>query len=121
MHHDPVPLTYISRFTDLVEYYVESRKFYVESRSKVHFSAVVIAVSIKHCTVIVFDTLFKHAHGPMPLTNISRSIDSVSFFVETRKFYVESRTKVHFSAAVIALSMKHGIVIVLDRLFKHAP
>ena len=37
------------------------------------------------------------------------------------KIYVESRNKVHFFAAVLAVRMKPCIVIVLDKLFKQAP
>ena len=61
MHHDLVPMTYISRSTGFVKFYVESRKFYVESRNSMHFSTAVLAGSIKPCIEIVLETLFKHA------------------------------------------------------------
>ena len=61
-HHYLVPLTNISCFTDFV-------KIYVESRNKVHFSAAVIAGSMKPCIVIVLDTLNNHLlwHGALDL------------------------------------------------------
>ena len=57
----------------------------------------------------------------MPLTFISRSSDFVNILRRVWKIYVESRNKVHFSAAVVAVKMKPCIVIVLDTLFKQAP
>ena len=57
----------------------------------------------------------------MPLTFISRSSDFVDILRRVWKIYVESRNKVHFSAAVVAVKMKPCIVIVLDTLFKQAP
>ena len=70
-HHDSVPLTYVSRSSDfvkfyvvkfyVVKFYVVSKKIYVESRNKVHISAAVIAGSMKPCTVIIHDKLFKQA------------------------------------------------------------
>ena len=57
----------------------------------------------------------------MPLTFISRSIDFVNILRRVWKIYVESRNKVHFSAAVVAVKIKPCIVIVLDTLFKQAP
>ena len=57
----------------------------------------------------------------MPLTFISRSSDFVNILCRVWKIYVESRNKVHFSAAVVAVKMKPCIVIVLDTLFKQAP
>ena len=117
----------------------------LELRNKVHFSAAVVAASIKPCIVIVLDTLFKHtpltgaldlhltlywlckilfqvylAHTMVTLTYILPFTDFVKFNVESRKCYVHSRNKVHFSAAVIAGSIKPGIVIALYTRFKHA-
>ena len=63
-NHEPMPLTYISRFTDFVKFNVESRKFYVESRNKMDISAAMIPGSIKPCIVIALDTVFKHAPRP---------------------------------------------------------
>ena len=77
---------------------------------EVHFSAAVIAVNMKPCTVIVLDALFKKHHDLVPLTYLSCSTDFV-------KIYVKSRNKVHFSVAVKAVSKE----IVLDTLFKNAP
>ena len=102
MHHDLLPLTYISGSNDFV-------KIYFKLRINVNFTAAVIAMSMKPCIVIVFDILFMH--DPVPLTFISHSINFV-------KIYVESTTKVHFS---VAMSMKPCIVSVLDILFMHAP
>ena len=53
-HHEPVPLTYILHSNDFV-------KIYVKSRTKVQFSAAVLAVSMKPCIVIVLQILLKHA------------------------------------------------------------
>ena len=50
----------------------------------------------------------------MPLTFISRSSDFVNILRRVWKIYVESRNKVHFSAAVVAVKMKPCIVIVLE-------
>ena len=61
MTNEPVPLTYILNSIDFVKFNVESRKFYVKSFNKVHFSTAVIAGSMKPCIVIALDTLFKHA------------------------------------------------------------
>ena len=58
---------------------------------------------------------------PVPLTLISRSSDFVNILRRVWKIYVESRNKVHFSAAVVAVKMKPCIVIVLDTPFKQAP
>ena len=58
---------------------------------------------------------------PVPLTFISRSSDFVNILRRVWKIYVESRNKVHFSAAVVAVKMKPCIVIVLDTPFKQAP
>ena len=74
MHHDLLPLTYISRSNDLV-------KIYFKSRTNVHFTAAVIAVSMKPCIVIVVDILFMH--DPVPLTFISCSINFVKIYVES--------------------------------------
>ena len=55
-------------------------KFYVKSRNKVHFSAAVMAVSMKPCIVVVLDTL---KHTPWPvfcLTYIARC----SYFTKCR-------------------------------------
>ena len=57
----------------------------------------------------------------VPLTFISRSTDSVNILRQIYKIYVESRNKVNFFAAVLAVKMKPCIVIVLDTLFKQAP
>ena len=84
-------------------------KFTSSLETNVHFTAAVIAVSMKPCIVIVLDILFMH--DPVSLTFISCSINFV-------KIYVESTTKVHFSVAV---SMKSSIVSVFDILFMHAP
>ena len=91
-------------------------KVYVESRIKVQFSVAVIVVSMKPCIVIVLDTLFSTHHDPVPLTYISYS----NRFVKILR--VKSRIEVHLSAAaVIAVSMKPCIIVVLDTLFKHTP
>ena len=86
-----------------------------------HFSVAVIAVSMKPCIVIVLEALLKHYHDMLFLTYISSSTDFVKFYVKSRKFYIESRNKVHFSAAGIAASMKPCTVFVLDTLFEYAP
>ena len=60
--------------------------------------------------------------GNYYMTYISRSTDFVNIYVESTDFvfvYVESRIKVHFSVAVIAVSMKPCIVIANDTLYKH--
>ena len=100
-HHDLVPLTDISRSTDFV-------KIYVESRNKVHFSAALIAGSMKPCIVIVLDTLNHHRPWcPWPTFHAPLSLS---------KFYVKSRIKVHSSAAAMAEDETlHRLV------FKHTP
>ena len=71
-----------------------------KSRTQTHFSAAVIAASVRPCIIIVIDTLFLNTHHELvPLTYSLRFIDFVNF-------YVESRTKVLFSAAVIVASVK---------------
>ena len=57
MHLDPVTLTYISRFIDLVN-------FYVEVWFSLHF---VIVASVKLGIVIVLDMVFMHAPRPSAL------------------------------------------------------
>ena len=57
----------------------------------------------------------------VPLTLISRSTDFVKILRQVSKIYVESRNKVHFFAAVLAMRMKPCIVIVLVTLFKQEP
>ena len=57
----------------------------------------------------------------MPLTLISRSTDFVNILRRVKKIYVESRNKVYFSAAVVAVKMKPCIVFVLDTILKQAP
>ena len=42
-------------------------------------------------------------------------------FASSLENYVESGNKLHFFAAVVALSMKPCIVVVFDTLFKQAP
>ena len=54
----------------------------------------------------------------MPLTFISRSSDFVNILRRVMKIYVESRNKVHFSAAVVAVKMKPCIVIMPPTLKK---
>ena len=61
---------------------------------------------MKPCMNIVLDTLLNMHNDPITLTYISRSTDLV-------KVYVESSIKEHFSVAVIAVSMKPSIIIVL--------
>ena len=46
----------------LYQYFVSSRKIYVESRNNFHFSAAEVVVRMKPCIVIVLDTLLKQAH-----------------------------------------------------------
>ena len=88
-------------------------KFYVEPRNKVHFSVAVIAGNFETLhSICAWHSLWAHTmtrcpwptfHAPLPLSN----------------FYVESRNKMHFSAAAMAVSMKPCIVVVFDTLFKH--
>ena len=103
-HHDPVPMTYISRSTDFV-------KIDAKSGTIVHFSVAVIAGIMKPCIVVFLHTLFKQHHDPVPMTYISRSTDFV-------KIDAKSGTIVHFSVAVIAGIMKPCIVVFLHTLFK---
>ena len=83
-------------------------KFYVEPRNKGHFFVAVIALGMKHCIVIVLDTLFEHTPWPGAL--------DLHFTLHwlCRIFMSSLEKKVHFSAAAMAVSMKPCIVVVLD-------
>ena len=77
------------------------------------FSEAVIAASVKPCIVIVLDTLEARTITQCPWPSFHAP-------VALPWFYVESSIEVCFSEAVIALSVRPCIVIVLDILFKHA-
>ena len=67
------PSTFTSKFDIYIKVFV--------------FSALVIAVTVKPCIVIVLDIQSSTHLDPVSLTYISRSIDFVNFFVEvTSKF-----------------------------------
>ena len=86
----------------------------MESRNKVHFSAVLIVESMQSCIGIILDSLNNHAPYPDALDLQLHAPPTLS------KFYVESKKKVHFSAAVIAGSMIPCTVTILDAPNNHA-
>ena len=91
------------------------KKICIKSRNKVHFSAAVMAGSMKPCIVIALDTLYNHT--PMtwcPWPSFPTPVTLSKFDIKSRDDH-----EVHFSAAAIAVSMKFCIVIVNDTLFKH--
>ena len=78
-----------------------------------HFFEAVIAASVKPCIVIVLDIVFKHSLCPSAL-----DLDlALQWFVI---ILLGSGIKVHFSEAMIAVSVKSCIIIVHHMLFKHA-
>ena len=90
-------------------------KFYVVSRKKVHFSAAVIAWSMKPCIVIVLDTLNTNTLWP-------GAID-LHFMLHwlCQNFMLSQKIKYISLQQWIAGSMKPCIVIVFDTLFEHTP
>ena len=94
--------------------------FYVESSIKVCFSEAVITASVKPCIVNVLDILFKHALWPGALDLDFTLLWCCHDFTWSLAFYVESSSKVRFSVAMIAASVKLCIVIVSNILFKQA-
>ena len=71
----------------------------------------VIAASVNSCIVIVLDTVFKHIF-------LSGAFDLDFALQQLCHDFTSSSIKVCFSEAVITVSVKPYIVIVLDILFK---
>ena len=97
---------------------VHASTIYLKSSILLDFSVIVIAASVKPCIVIVLDILFKYALYPSDLGFVLGWL--CSDFTLSSIIYIESSSKVHFSEAVIAASVKPCILIFLDILFKHA-